>query len=154
MRPDELPKSATPPPHVELRKGSEEKFLSQVIDAISDMTRDHVRLGTAAISGPNQLALTFPASYHFSKQYCERPEVHNRLESIASQIAGRPIRISVHVSANEPLRSEKDEQSKPTPDRSAQAPQDDEFLQHALDLFGASLVRVDRRDDEMPTSAE
>ena len=124
------------------------KFLSQLISCINDMTSDRLRVATAAIFGPNRLELTFPKSYHVHMQYCERPEVRNRLESVATEIAGRQVSISLQLSREEPQKQQSVEpaaQARPT--SRAAGPNDgqnDEFVQQAQSIFGATVQRVDR----------
>ncbi|HUG90348.1 MAG TPA: hypothetical protein VML55_05925, partial [Planctomycetaceae bacterium] len=95
---------------------------------------------SSAISGPNSLDVLFPASYHFSKQYCERAEVLARLEQAASDIAGRPIRIRF-LTESGPAEAQPEtasrEPKRPVPENP------DEFVEQALSLFGASVVKVE-----------
>jgi len=51
------------------------------------------RAERVAISGPNQLAVSFRKAYTQAQQYCERPEPRQKLEQTFSRIAGRNIRI-------------------------------------------------------------
>ncbi len=44
--------------------------------------------------GQTHLVLTFPKSYHFSKQYFERsPEQLKRVEKALERVVGKPIRV-------------------------------------------------------------
>ena len=139
----------------DLKPGNEAEFLTHLVAEFQDMTGDHIRAAsTAAISGPNQLALFFPASYDFSKRYCERPEVMSRLQSVASRIADRSIQISLQTHEKQPEKRPAPARSQRTATGPVQAPKDDEFLQHAIELFGATVVRVEKRKDEFVAEAE
>ncbi len=126
---------------VELREGNEAVFHAQLVDRMKDTTREHVKAASLAISGPNQVALTFSTNYHFSKHYCERPDVLGRLQRTASAIAGKPIRIRIDMAedSGEPALN-----SKP-PDATAQSssPEEDAYLQEALAIFHATLVKTE-----------
>ena len=142
------------PVRCDLKPGREGEFLTHLVSEFRDMTGDHARAASsAAISGPNQLALFFPASYDFSKRYCERPEVLSRLQAVASRIADRPIQISLKTNEKQP-----EKRPAPTAQRKnagpLQIPKDDEFLQHAIELFGATVVRVEKRRDKVVAEAE
>ncbi len=127
---------------VELATGNESAFHAQLVDTMKDTIRDHVSSARLAISGPNQVALTFSRNYSFSKQYCERPEVLIRLQKSASAIAGKPIAIRIDLAA-EPAHAPGP--SVPTtPTKETMSPEEDAFLQEAIDLFRATVVRTER----------
>src|SRR5207248_5199549 len=66
----------------------------QTLAEIGDMTADFAaRAERVAISGPNQLVVSFRKAYTQAQQYCERPEGRQKLEQTFSRIAGRNIRI-------------------------------------------------------------
>ena len=122
-----------------LTDGCEQELWAQILTKIDDMLRNHVKpIINVAISGPNRLDLTFPKSYHFNKQYCERTEVLGQLERVASEITGQPIQISLFVSdADESAHDE----SKPNSERTIEV-QDDELVQQAIAVFGATVEKV------------
>ncbi|GAB4152328.1 MAG: DNA polymerase III subunit gamma/tau [Planctomycetaceae bacterium] len=138
-------------PAMDFRPGCEPELWSQVIAAIDDATKSHLKpLDCPAISGPNQLDLLFPASYHFSKQFCDRPEIRGQLERIATEIVGRPIRFVLRLEEGKP------EQSKtPTPDSEDSTPaakgnrntlfknaEQDSFVSDAVSIFNGTLRDV------------
>ena len=128
--------------HVELKAGNEQEFLAQLVSNINDMSQISVRAASvAAISGPNHLALTFPRSYDFHKRHCERLDVLDRLQETATRIAGQPVRISLHLSSDPDesttIRASKSGLQTPS------IPQDDEFVQEAVRVFGARVVKVE-----------
>ncbi len=136
-----------PPRRMELRPGSERQFWSQVLSQIDDMLRDHAAgAERIAISGPNQLDVAFPASYDFSRNYCERPEFKGRLERLATELAGAPVRLRFHTGSSESPAPA----VRPPADRredllSGRHPvsTDDELVQHAMSIFEATVVRVE-----------
>ena len=135
---------------IALEAGREEEFMTQLVDSIHDMTQTHVRgASNLAISGPNGLELSFPKGYHFSKTYCERPEVKLQLERVASAIAGRDVRVSLKLIADDA-----DAKPQPTPQVTSKRikyPDDDEFVQQALSVFGATIVKVEGISGPVPS---
>jgi len=135
---------------VEFRSGTEREVWAQVLSHISDVLKDHVKaVANVAISGPNQLELVFPKSYHFSKQYCERPDSVGRLEKLASRVTGKPIRIAFRMVESDDSATEPE----PTPAttttkrsdllRRVGEPIEDEFVEKARSLFGGTVVKVE-----------
>lgn len=124
--------------------GCEAEFWAQVVPRLSDLLQTHTRaLSSLAISGPNELDLIFPRSYHFSKQYCEQPANLGRLEQIAGEVAGKPVRIRMRVIDDaapppEPKLSSSQQVRRRVPDTI-----EDPFVQQALTVFGASVVRME-----------
>ncbi len=138
---------------VEFQEGREREFLSQLISHIDDTLAVHVKVvSDAAISGPNQLALTFPRSYHFSKRYCEQPENLVRLESLAGKIAGQPVRIVLRVAD---AKASVTSVAESTPERSSRRQlesTDDPFVQQALSVFGATIYKIE--ENRSPSAEE
>ncbi|MBI1313119.1 DNA polymerase III subunit gamma/tau [bacterium] len=126
-----------------------EQIWSSVVAEISDMLKSHVKqVSKAAIAAPNKLELTFPRKYHFSKRYCEKPEVISRLEQIAARITGQHLRVSLLVgeedgsdAASPPL----DEPARQPARKRLYKPEDDDFVAVVMQTFDAECVRVDSR---------
>jgi DNA polymerase III subunit gamma/tau len=128
-------------PAFDLTAGREPEFWTQVLYRVDDAVRDKAKVAASlAISGPNGLDVLFPASYHFGKQYCERPEVLARLERAAAEVAGRPIRIRISVEAGP---AETVDQSTQRPPQRAVPEKPDDFVEEALAVFGATVVKVE-----------
>jgi len=95
----------------------------------------------AANSAPNRLVVTFPPGYTSSKAFCERPDKQGEIEKIASEIAGRKLRIEFKVRAGE-------KQGAPPPRRAASARQRERdalqnlFVQRALEVFAGEVKGV------------
>ncbi|MFK7820535.1 MAG: DNA polymerase III subunit gamma/tau [Planctomycetaceae bacterium] len=129
-------------PHVEAKKGNETTFHAQLIDSMKDTARDHIKLATVAISGPNQVALRFSKSYHFNKRYCERPEILGRLQKAASEIARAQVHLRVDL-VDDP-EGTAPRTVKPREPEKTINPEEDAFLQEAVHLFRATVVRTER----------
>jgi hypothetical protein len=131
-----------------LEAGRESDILSQVISTLSDLAKSHAKnVCRSAILGPNTLVLTFPKSYHLSKQYFERSsEQLGRLEKAFEQVVGRPVRINLAVDESLPVprppesstggQEEAGERKQPDVDR-------DPLVQRAISVFGATVVKVE-----------
>src|SRR6185369_15184376 len=74
-------------PQIPFEPGRENEIWAQVITLLSDMTKAHAKnVASVAISGPNQLVLTFPKSYHLSKSNFDRsPDQVRRIEAALEQ---------------------------------------------------------------------
>ena len=125
------------------------RIWSKVVAEINDMLKSHVKqVSKAAIAAPNKLELTFPRKYHFSKRYCEKPEVISRLEQIAEKITGQHLRVSLVMSDDdEPATaSQNQNQSARKPARGrVYKPEDDDFVSAVMQTFDAECVHVNSR---------
>ncbi|MGH7199063.1 MAG: DNA polymerase III subunit gamma/tau [Planctomycetaceae bacterium] len=131
-------------PRVEFRSETQDAFWAQLVESSEDRLKRHLRVASRiAISGPNHLEVTFPASYHFSKQYCERPEELTRIGRLAETIAGRPIRLLLHLE-EEPRPAADATKPAANTGRPPSGPIDDPFVQQALGVFGGTVFRVDQ----------
>lgn len=122
-------------------------FWSQVVAEITDLLKSHAKSATRiAIIGPNKLEVSFPQRYHFSKKYCEKPDVLRRLEEIASRVAGQPLRIVLTAYEDESANA-----AAATPDapkatkagRRIYKPEEDPFVSNIMNLFTAQVVKVE-----------
>jgi hypothetical protein len=99
-----------------------------------------------AISGPNHLVLTFPRSYHFSKEYFERsPEHLGKVERALEQVVGRAVRVTLTVDETAaenslPASTASGETSRAVTPGNADR---DPLVQRAVSVFGATVVRVE-----------
>lgn len=130
-------------PTYELQPGHEAEFLTQLIEQLSGMLKTNAKKAVAhAISGPNQLVLGFEKRYDLAREYCERRDNLNRLREVASQLAGKPIAISIRLEvgshANE--MSEAPASAVPTASPKKQTAVEvkttaDPFVQKAAEIF-------------------
>ncbi|NOX54899.1 MAG: hypothetical protein GXP27_10785, partial [Planctomycetes bacterium] len=129
---------------VEFSQGHERVLWAQVLEKIEDMIKYHVKcVQRVAISGPNKLELAFPRSYHFSKQYCERPEVRRQLEAVISGLAGRSIQLELAIIDDSGPSAAEAILNDAAARRSTLETPEDPYVQEAMALFKAKLVRVE-----------
>lgn len=99
----QAPVTETKPVLVEFNAGGEALFFSQLLDRIPVLLKSNLKnASVSATSGPNQLVLTFEKRYDLARKYCERLDNLGRIREVASQMAGRPIAITLAVSTNSP----------------------------------------------------
>ena len=129
---------------VELREGNEAQFLREMQANVDEKLKPQLqRIDSCAIFAPNRLELRVPKSYTFSKRMLEQPENVSKLQNAALGIAGQPVQISFSI-VDKPAETSKSpaaERSKPA-QMKAEIPADDEFVQHAADIFGGTVQRV------------
>ena len=82
-------------PSESLTAESADRIWKQSLGLLGDMTADHGgRYERVAISGPNQLVVSFREAYTLDKERCERPERKARIEEALRQVTGQAIRVS------------------------------------------------------------
>ena len=111
------------------------------------------KVSRAAISGPNQLEIFFPSAYHANKRHCEQPAALGRLEKIASEVAGKPVRVVCELEADGPKPAQSEgitPETAPTRaiagkaenGRQEQANVTDPYVERARTIFGATIENV------------
>jgi hypothetical protein len=118
------------------------------------MAADLGKLATdVAISGPNTLAVLFPAQYTYQRSACERPDRKARLEEAVSAAAGRAVRLEFKLGGAAPLREpERPAPHAPTLVQKAQRRREMErhpLVRQAMELFDVEVEHVSE-----PTRAE
>ena len=122
---------------IPLQSGRETVVWQKVVGEISDILHDHVTcVDHVAISGPNRLDLVFPAGYHFQKQFCERPEMLQRLQGLLQNVTGQVVHLRMLVDETEPAVVEA------TVEREVEVEELGGLVQEAQDVFGATVERV------------
>jgi DNA polymerase III subunit gamma/tau len=127
------------------------------------------KVSRTAISGPNQLEIFFPAAYHANKTHVEQPAALGRLEKVASDVAGKPVKVicrleaegesdsqaMVAVSAPAPP-SPKPRVSPPTAEngRGDAASVNDPYVERARAIFDAKIEDVKVTNPRARTSDE
>src|SRR5438034_8974483 len=110
------------------------------------MTADFAaRAERVAISGPNQLVVSFRKAYTQAQQYCERPEGRQKLEQTFSRIAGRNIRIDFATLPDESTAAATADRPQKSPVNRRQRQQ--ELMRHPLvrraaELFDTEIIAV------------
>ncbi|MCH7990205.1 MAG: hypothetical protein IID46_13780 [Planctomycetes bacterium] len=175
--PDSEKESSESRPRIENQTASipfktecEDELWSQVLLRINDASSTHLKNASIAITGPNRLEISFPTSYHFSKQYCERPEILGRLERIVAEITSQPVSISMKLSGpaqNEQARQDDStelvsdetgvagsDSSKSTVESATQTlgSENDPFVKQAEEVFGGTTIKVEEISTSLPQS--
>lgn len=133
-----------PPQPAGLRPGSEGNVWAQVKSQIQDLLKTHVQaVSSVAISGPNELDLIFPKSYHFSKQYCEQPAQLGRLERLLEDVVGTKVRIRLRVVDDAAPPPEPKAATGVVNRRRIPDVIEDPFVQQVMTTFNATVVRIE-----------
>jgi DNA polymerase-3 subunit gamma/tau len=117
----------------------------QTLEQMQDMIADSASFAERiAISGPNRLAVSFPARYNSCKLFCEYPERAARLEQALTAMVGNPVKLefrllddSATLAAAAPPRKAVSQRS-----RLAEVGQNS-FVRRAGELFKAQPVGVE-----------
>ena len=140
------PASATPAPVLspssgDFQAGSESVFWAQVLSEVGDDVGNALRkAGRVAIRGPNRLEVEFPKSYLFAKSLAEQSEARQRLDSVVTRLAGRPVQVVFGIS-DEPAPNGESVQA-PKPNRRMDTSTDgDPYVERAIELFNAKVMK-------------
>jgi DNA polymerase-3 subunit gamma/tau len=133
-----------------LEPGHEAEFWSELISQIpvKDILRDALaKVSNTAIIGPNHLEIVLPSAYHWFKSMCEQPANLDRLQKIAGDLAGRPVRITCRLDGS-PVEAEAKPAKPSAPrsvgnDRQASTEMNDPYAEKARSIFGATIARVE-----------
>jgi DNA polymerase III subunit gamma/tau len=111
-----------------------------------------------AISGPNTLALRFPARYNHPREHCQEPKAVSRIEEVLRKITGQPWGIRVETGGQEPVHPSPAPASEADPSPSRSQRQLTEALQEplvkrAIEVFGAQIVHQEEGFGAAPTEA-
>jgi len=143
-----VPTAAGPPERIPLEAGRESEIWTQTLSMLTDMSKSNAKnVCRTAISGPNTLVLTFPKSYHFSKQYFERsPEQLGRIEKALERVVGQRVKVTLivdeSVSPSPPVPAEPSNLAGQV-DRNPGEADRDLLVQRAISVFGATVIRVE-----------
>ena len=152
-RPEPTPEpsnSEIKPIPISLEIGQEKPFWSELVSRlpVRDMLRESAaKVANVATIGPNHLEVLFPSAYHVCKGLCEKPDGLHRLEKLAEELAGRPVRITFRLDS--PLADGGVKPPKPVVpkgpenDRPVPAETNDPYAEKARQIFGAKIVRVE-----------
>lgn len=143
-----VPTTAGQPERIPLEAGREREIWTQTLSLLTDMSKSNAKnVCRTAISGPNTLVLTFPKSYHFSKQYFERsPEQLGRIEKALERVVGQRVQVTLivdeSVSPSLPVPAEPSDLPGQADRNPGQADRD-LLVQRAISVFGATVIRVE-----------
>lgn len=137
------------PATLRFETGNEPEVLAQLQARAGSVLGMHLTGVTrTAILGPNALELTFSRRYSSSRHYVEGPNGRGRIEQILAELAGRPVRITCRLADDEPAAAASPPQtarvraSGKERQRPAEVPQEDDFVQRAVNLFEAKVLKV------------
>lgn len=126
---------------------SAETVWRQVRGSLTDLLGDNLALASAiANSGPNRLAVSFPAKYTFQKDLCERPENLRRLEGILAEITGNIVKVEFVLLAGESVAAKSAAApAKPAVNQRQLLAEktEDPLIRRATELFGAQILRIE-----------
>jgi hypothetical protein len=132
---------------VEFTPASVDAFWAQLLRRVPDTLANHLKnAGNLAIFGPNLLEITFPGSYLFSMNYCQRPDTLRQVRECASQLAGRSVEVRFQSNGAAAPPPSSDPRRRPAADERLRpkAVENDPFIQQAATLFGGTVVDVRR----------
>ncbi|HEX6986560.1 MAG TPA: DNA polymerase III subunit gamma/tau [Planctomycetaceae bacterium] len=141
--------AAEPPPRVALEAGEEATLLARLRERAGTALGSHLSgVSRTAILGPNALELTFTKSYSLAKQYVDGPG-RGRVEELLAELTGRPVRLTCRLAEDAPAATT----APPAPpsrartaakerQRPAEVPEEDEFVQKAVSIFEARVLKV------------
>jgi DNA polymerase-3 subunit gamma/tau len=119
------------------------------IDVKDFLGRALTKVSRTAISGPNQLEVFFPSAYHGNKSHCEQPTALGRLEKVASEVVGKPVKVVCRLEADAPESSaaEKPQETSTSPTIEESRPEspasiNDPYVERARTIFGATIENV------------
>ena len=118
----------------------------QIVPGIPGMLREHARKASdVAISGPNQLVVSFPKGYDMQRSYCETNAP--TLEKLLSEGVGKNVKLQFRTADVATARTQEEEatsaETKSQPAfRRNESPRDPLILK-AMELFGGTPIRTE-----------
>ncbi len=149
--PAETPSAAIPVPEtrptIDFQTGSEEEIWAEVLTRVPDMVKTNVQRSSGiAIIGPNALEISFPKSYHFNLEYCQRRDQMSRLEAALEEVVGRKVGITLKLADDpSPATIPGEEKASPTGTKHRIDPENDPLVRKAMTVFNATVVKVEER---------
>lgn len=140
---------ATAPLGIRLDAVSGDELLEKIKRRAGTALASHLAgVSRTAILGPNALELTFPRRYSSSRQYVEGADGRKGLQEILAQVTDAPVHVTCRQADDEPV-----EKPSPAPSgrprviakenlRSVDTAEKDEFVQKALSVFEARVLKV------------
>ncbi len=139
-------------PLIELQPDTIDAYWAQLLVRVQDTIAGHLKNASrTAISGPNALEISFPKSYSFSKNYCERPETLRRIQALTHELVGKEVELRLCFDELSPSPELAKVAAAPVR-RSLESVAKDPYIQQVISVFGGTLVDV--RVGSGMTSAE
>ncbi|RIK82603.1 MAG: DNA polymerase III subunit gamma/tau [Planctomycetota bacterium] len=134
--------SPAPAEPVELTAENVSAIWQQALDGITDMVADQAALAdSVSLAAPRRVVVRFAWKYNSCKLSCERPDKAAILQRRLADVVGAPVQLEFAVDepTNELAASARAAPSRPRTAERANHP----FVRRAMELFGASSIRVD-----------
>lgn len=136
-----------PSPAIEFRGGNEPALFAQLLSQVGPAIGMHLaRVSRTAIIGPNALEFWFEKRYSAAQQFVDGPDGRRRIEEVLETLAGQPIQVSCKTfddSVNATPSSEsRSRVVRKERQREAEVPEDDDFVQKAVSIFEARVMKV------------
>ena len=136
-----IPEVVSPPSSGDFQPGSESIFWAQVLSEVGDDVGNNLRKASrTAIRGPNRLEVEFPKSYLFVKSLVEKPEARQKLDSVVTRLAGRPVQVVFTISDEPASNGEPAPAPKPVR-RMETSTNGDPYVEKAIELFNAKIMK-------------
>jgi DNA polymerase-3 subunit gamma/tau len=139
----------SPAEPVVLSVASWPRFWPQIVATVGAMLGAELsKAGTPAISGPNNLAFRFPASYNQAREYCQQPERLARVEDALRRVTGQSVSVRIEAEAvvevsAKPVEVSNSEPVKPVKRSPRELAEKSPLAKRALEVLGAAILRVD-----------
>ncbi|MEX2186207.1 MAG: DNA polymerase III subunit gamma/tau [Pirellulales bacterium] len=127
---------------VELTSDTVSTLWQRALDGLSDLVADQAALADGVtLAGERRVVVRFPRKYNSCKLFCERPEQTATLARRLAELAGGAVQLEfvVDETAVEPNSAARTASPRARTAERAQDP----FVRRAMELFGASSIRVD-----------
>ncbi len=136
----DAPAAAAEP--IELTSDNAASLWQNALDGLSDLVADQAALADGVtLAGPRRLLVRFPRKYNSCKLFCERPEQAATLVRRLAEVVGGVVQLEFAV---DEANSEPTSVPPPMSARARTAERaQDPFVRRAMELFGASSIRVD-----------
>jgi hypothetical protein len=134
--------SAVAAERIELTSENAASVWQQALDGMSDLVADQAALADGVtLAGERRLVVRFPRKYNSCKLFCERPEQSATLARRLRELTGNAIQLEFAVDESSSEVAPAPRSASPRA-RTAERAQDP-FVRRAMELFGASSIRVD-----------
>jgi DNA polymerase III subunit gamma/tau len=130
-------------PSVEWKSGCGNDLQSAIADRLNDMIGASVRRTTvSAIIGPNILEFSIPINYDVERKSLDRPETISRLEAIATELVGKPIRIRFRTVDAVETRAKLNPAASAAQRQQVVEEPSDPYVQGVAEIFGVKNWKV------------
>jgi DNA polymerase-3 subunit gamma/tau len=143
----------------ELTEESLPRVWAQVLSQVGPILAMHLgRAESIAISGPNTLAIRFPAAYNADQEFCQEPTRLPRIEEALRKCTGQIWKLRFESVRGDglsqpPATAEATDNSPSRQRRLQKEAEKEPLVKRVIEVLGAQLVRVDEGFGAAPTEA-